>query len=663
MKLRIPKPPFAQWAPALLILALAVVLLTAWPRKAEHDSTIIQGATSIEPAPLDVKPAEPPVYTALSRRLVEYHISVSLAPEKKELHGNQTVTWENPGKKPVQELYLHLYPNAFESDNSTFNRESGGKLRNDARTAGSTGSMTLLAIQSEHGDDLSRLTEYVRPDDGNSDDHTLLKVRLLTPVPAGGKVTLRMEYRVQLPEVYARMGYSGDFYMAGQWFPKLAVYEPAGTRGRTEEGWNLHQYHGNSEFYADFGIYDVKIRVPSGYTVAATGFPTKPAVEEKSSKTYRFYADDVHDFAWAASPHFIYQEEKFSVPGVPGVKIKLYLDPLHKDLKARYFQAAKKALTRYSEWYGEYPYSTLSIVVPPAGGNGAGGMEYPTLITAWGASAETPGLSLERVIVHEIGHQWWYGMVASNEFEEAWLDEGFTSYAEDKVMEREYGETSNLPVEASYVTNPESLKLPSWEYGSHDGYSDNVYIRGKLVLNAIERQIGQDKMTRVLRSYFSRYKFQHPSTENFQSTLESTTGKSWSEFFQAYVYGNLMSDFSVDAIRVRKLETSSKDAPSYENLVMIRKQGGPWPSVPIRIHFRDGASRDIIWSTDANEIQYKLVHSSPVDWVQVDPDRSLVLESRLINNYLKADVNAKQKQRFSISVQKIIETLISGVAW
>jgi len=664
MKLRIPKPPLGRWLPALLVLVLAAALISTWPREAAHDSTVSQGTNArIEPAPLDPGPAGPPAYTALSRRLVEYHISVSLEPAKKELHGNQTVTWENPGKKPIQELYLHLYPNAFESDNSTFNKESGGKLRSDVKKAGGTGSMTLLSIQSEQGDDLSRLTEYVRPDDGNADDHTLLKVRLLDPVPAGGKVTLRMEYKVKLPEVYARMGYSGDFYMAGQWFPKVAVYEPAGTRGRTEEGWNLHQYHGNSEFYADFGIYDVKIRVPSGYTVAATGFPTKPAAEEKSVKTYRFYADDVHDFAWAASPNFVYQEEKFSAPGVPGVKIKLYLDPAHKNLKARYLQAAKKALTRYSEWYGDYPYSTLSIVVPPAGGNGAGGMEYPTLITAWGADMDTPGLSLERVVVHEIGHQWWYGMAASNEFEEAWLDEGFTSYAEDKVMERDYGEKSNLAAEAAYVTSPEALRQASWDYGSHGRYSDNVYIRGKLVLNAIESQIGKDQMKRLLRTYFDRYKFKHPSTGDFQSVLESVTKKSWSEFFQAYVYGDQMSDFAVDAIRVRKLKSASAGAQAYESAVLIRKLGGPWPSVSVRIHFKDGSSRDVVWNAEASETEYKLTAASPADWAMIDPDRSLVLESRVINNYLKTEVDAKQGLRFSVSVQKLIETLISGVAW
>ena len=147
----------------------------------------------------------------------------------------------------------------------------------------------------------------------------------------------------------------------------------------------------------------------------------------------------MHDFAWSASPNFVTAEEAFSAPGVPGVRIKLYLDPAHKDLKERYFDAAKSALASFGKWYGTYPYSTLSIVVPPESGNGAGGMEYPTLVTAFGAKNDSPGYELERTVIHEIAHQYFYGMIASNEFEEAWLDEAFATYAEERVMEKNTG--------------------------------------------------------------------------------------------------------------------------------------------------------------------------------------------------------------------------------
>ncbi|WNQ11065.1 M1 family metallopeptidase [Paenibacillus aurantius] len=613
-----------------------------------------------EPAPIELPPPEPKAPPALSSRVVEYHISVALHPEEKRLLGTQSLTWQNAGSKPVSELYFHLYPNAFESPKTTFNKESGGKLRQDERKADSTGSMELTSIKTTQGEDLSTRMEYVRPDDGNGSDRTLVKIPLLQPVPPGGKITVLMDYTVRMPAVYARMGYAEDFYMAGQWFPKVAVYETAGTRGRSEEGWNLHQYHGNSEFYSDFGIYDVKIKVPAAFTVAATGFPTKPASEENGVKTYRFYADDVHDFAWAASPRFVYYEEAFSSPNVPGVRIKLYLDPKHKDLKNRYLQAAKKSLTRYSEWYGQYPYDTLSIVVPPESGNGAGGMEYPTLVTAWGAADEKPSLELERVVVHEIGHQFFYGMVASNEFEEAWLDEGFTSYAEDKVMEKEYGVKSNLPLEAGYVTTPKPLKLFSWDFGSHHEYADNVYTRAKLVLYAIEQKAGPEVMNRIMKTYFQRWKFKHPSTEDFQKTVEDVTKTGWGEFFDQYVYNGLMADYSVDSIRTKHAPDGGS---GYVSEVLIRKRGGQVSPVPIHFHFLDGTVQVKDWDSQANEVLYKLQHTAPVDWVAIDPEHRLILENKHINNFMKTEVDEKWSIRWNVGLSKLIETLLGGVAW
>ncbi|PYI52674.1 M1 family metallopeptidase [Paenibacillus flagellatus] len=637
--------------------------------------TVVQSAERPEPAasmsaanePQPAPSLEPPAPTVndtpkpLSKRIVEYHMTVQLDAENKTLNGVQALTWKNPGTKPVNELYFHVYPNAFQSKKSTFNRESGGKLRDDEMKGDGFGHMAIQSIQSQEGADLSASMQYVQPDDGNKQDQTLMKIRLPQPVDPGGETTVKIRFSVKLPQVFARMGYSGDFVMAGQWFPKVAVYEPKGTRGRAEEGWNLHQYHGNSEFYADFGIYNVRIQVPSKYTVAATGFPTKPAVDDGTKKTYHFYADDVHDFAWAASPDFVYVEEPFSAPNVPGVKIKLYLDPAHQSLKDRYLYAAKRSLTKYSEWFGEYPYSTLSIVVPPPGGNGAGGMEYPTLVTGWDASADTDGFELERVIVHEIGHQYWYGMVASNEFEEAWLDEGFTSYAEDLVMMSEYGVKPNFGIESIYVTSPEPLKQLSWLYGGHGRYADNVYVRAKLVLAGIEKQIGQKQMMRVLKTYFERWKFKHPATADFQAVLESVTKTSWADYFDQFVYGGAMTDYAVEHIQTRKVKQDGKTV--YENAVLIKKYGGHYMDVPVKFHFADGSEVDRTWDGRDPQVLYTITSDAPIVWAAVDPQQTMILENKRINNFLQVEVDGKWKVRWNIGIVKLIETVLSGIAW
>ena len=158
--------------------------------------------------------------------------------------------------------------------------ESGGKLRDSKMKPEGFSSMTITSIKTMQGDELIHRMKPVQPDDGNENDHTLVKLRLPEAIEPGGAATFRIQFTVKLPDPFARMGAIDDYVMAGQWFPKLAVYEPAGTRGRQTEGWSLHQYHGNSEYYSDFGSYNVAINVPEDYTVAATGFPTKTDCEE-----------------------------------------------------------------------------------------------------------------------------------------------------------------------------------------------------------------------------------------------------------------------------------------------------------------------------------------------------------------------------------------------
>lgn len=652
-------------AAAVLVLSVRFGFADAWVNQYALPATALSELPVTAAPPPNVKPkaVEPvldppqkPKAVVLSNRITEYHISVALDEEDGTLTGQQTVTWINPGRKSVSELYLHLYPNAF-SPGSTFLKESKGELRGDKMKDGGTGNMVLTSLTSEEGETLLPRLQYVQPDDGNRKDRTLATFRLPESVKPGMSVTIKMNFTVKLPEVFARMGKAGEFVMAGQWFPKIAVYEPAGTRGRAAEGWNLHQYHGDSEFYSDFGIYSVNINVPQQYKVAATGFQTRAPVITGDRKSLQFYADDVHDFAWTASPYFEYVEDTFSSRGIPGVRIKLYLDPLHKDLKDRYMHAAKSALAKLGEWYGEYPYSTLSIIVPPGDANGAGGMEYPTLVTAASAQNDNPGYELERTLVHEIAHQYWYGLVASNEFEEAWLDEGFTSYTEDKLMANIYGVVPNLTVESSYMTSPEPLDQASWQYNSSDGYAENVYLRGKLVLTSIERQVGEKTMNQILRAYFQKYHFKHPSSHDFQKVVESVTKSKWNDFFLAYVQRGEMADFAVETI------SSKKTKSGYESLVLLRRYGGSQQPVTVWFQFEDGQNVRKKWDGAQNHIQLQINSSSPLLYAAIDPSLNVVLDNRRYNNYLKTEIPREARTRWSSGVTQLIEGLFGTLAW
>ncbi|MBW4085180.1 M1 family metallopeptidase [Paenibacillus sp. S150] len=636
------------------------VLASAAPKEAKSPAAAQIKAT--QPVLPESKPL--PVSEALSQRVTEYHLDAQLIPSAGLISGSETVTWTHPGLKPVQDLYFHLYPNAFASDDTTFMKESGGTLRGDTMPANGYGSITLTDLRTTDGVSLMQRLQYVQPDDGNVNDKTLVKVHLPQPVNGGESVTLKLKFEVKLPQIFARMGVAGDFVMAGQWFPKISVYEPAGTRGVEQEGWNLHQYHGTSEFYSDFGIYNVTLSVPANYTVAATGFPVKTAKLKQDQKIYQFYADDVHDFAWAASPDFVVAEEAFSAPNVPGVRIKLYLDPLHKELQERYFQAAKAALSAFSKWYGPYPYSTLSIVVPPKEGNGAGGMEYPTLITAFGASDDAPGTQLERTVIHEIGHQFFYGIVASNEFEEAWLDESFTSYAEDRLMEQEYGVASNLPLQASLVSSSQPLTLETWKYTGDDAYTRNVYIRGKLVLKDIEQQVGSQTMDTIMATYARKYRFRHPSTADFQKIVEKVTKKSWQSYFDQYVYSGGAPDFAVDDIvnTVNKTEAETEGL-RYESSVAVSNKGSRYEDVSIKFTFSDGYTVQRYWNGEEKQTIFQLSYKAPLISAEIDPEHSILLESRHLNNFRLAELEPVTLSRWTLSLTNLIENLLGTLVW
>ncbi len=356
----------------------------------------------------------------LSPRIVTYHISVALDPVQKMLNGKETLTWRNTSTDRVGELRFHLYFNAFKNSESTFMRESGGVNRGFELAEGGWGWIDVTSMKTAEGEDLTGRIEFIHPDDDNASDQSVIRVPLSKPVLPGQTIQLAVAFAAKLPRVFARTGYYQNFYMVGQWFPKIGVYEAAGQRFATKGQWNCHQFHANTEFYADYGVYDVTMNVPKEYIVGATGLLAGEMENGDGTKSVTYHAEDVHDFAWTASASYLDLTEQWQ-----HVKIRVLMQPQRAHQAERYFQSAKAALEYFDKHVGRYPYPNLTIIDPAYGASGAGGMEYPTFITAesmWGIGTF---LKLAEIVtVHEFGHQYWYGMVGNNEFEEAWMDEG-----------------------------------------------------------------------------------------------------------------------------------------------------------------------------------------------------------------------------------------------
>ncbi len=706
---------------------------------------VIAGCAGSAGAPPAVASPDPP-----PDPVVSYRIDVRLDPSDHILDARQTLTWRNTTSRPAGELRFHLYLNAFKNSLSTFMKESGGVHRGHRMREGEWGWIDVLSLRTAEGTDLLPAAGFVRSDEGTPDDETVLSVPLANPVPPGGALSLDIAFRARLPRVFARTGYKGDYHLAGQWYPKIGVLQ--------EDGWNCHPFHHNSEFFADFGDFDVSITLPSRFVVGATGaMAGEPRDNGDGTLTHRYVQQGVHDFAWTADPRFLRVVRWFRAedqrdpveearvaralgtdPGsgaihLRDVEVTLLVQPEHAGQIDRYFTAVFHGIRYFGYWYGAYPYDTLTVVDPAYGARGSGGMEYPTFITGgtdWYAPAgrQAP----ESVTIHEFGHQYWYGLVATNEFEEAFLDEGLTTYSTGLVLERAYGanrdvldvlpgisrtavrlvdiplgpdpggtgsgtagaaawlidvlllrpfgpsddlalnafrdlpwlnDVADAPIDQvtqqrrRYLSAPDAdaLARRSWEYVSRESYGLNSYARTALVLRTLDGILGEDVMLRVMRTYFERFRFRHPTVHDFIATaveVAGPTGPPLERFLEQAIFGSDLLDYAVTTAAGRRppegrgvfgppdarrtLERPDAGDPkaepaAWENEIVVKRLGGfAWPQ-EIALRREDGSADRMTWDgayrwTRHEENGARLIEA------RVDPEERMALDAHRTNN-------------------------------
>ncbi len=646
--------------------------------------------------------------------LASYKIDVRLQLDEKgrpnQLEGAERLTWLNDSPDTIGDLQFHLYLNAFRDEKSTFFRESGGELRGDRFAPGEWGSIDIREmkrIDAAGGEDLTGRIEFIHPDDENADDRTVIRVPLAKPLRPGEKITLDIRFAARLPRVFARTGFWGSFAMVAQWFPKIGVWEQAGERRRAQAGWNCHQFHSSTEFYADFGTYDVALTVPAAYRdkVGATGAKTAETVNNDGTVTYAFHQENVHDFAWTLDTNYLVVKRAFRaeehltqreidewaarlrLPAeairLRDVEVTLLLQNEHRAQIDRHFAAAFHAIKYYGLWYGAYPYGTLTIVDPPYNAEGAGGMEYPTLITAGTTWRLGRDQNPEAVIIHEFGHQFWYGLVASNEFEESWMDEGINTYSEKRVLQAAYGADSlpfralglplfYLPVELPHPFEDRMLALrepvsdpiltPGWKYFDFMSYGLNSYPRPGLALATLERYLGEDVMARVMRTYHQRWRYRHPTSQDFFDAASEVAGQDLTWFFDQFFRGTQTLDYEIAELESdRQTKKPGEAPPRYENEIAVRRLGEAWFPIEIDFRFEDGGrvtARPVGVPVDGKEgvVEYRMTDekeggvwietwpirerwkrfrfasSAEVTAVALDPDRKLLIEANWTNN-------------------------------
>jgi hypothetical protein len=622
--------------------------------------------------------------------VASYQITCRLDAEKKTVEGTQVLTWKNTTSKPATTLRFHLYLNAFRNTLSTFWKDSRGESRDGKLPPDSWGSIEILRMTGAEGEDLLPSLKYIAPDDGNTDDRTVAEVIPSRPVLPGETVAIAMDFVSRLPRVSVRTGYKGDFFFVVQWFPKIGVYE--------ESGWNCRQFHATSEFFADFGNYDVSIEVPKRFRgrVGATGQQVEERETSADRVLYRFKQEGVHDFAWTADPAYLVLEDTFREAGLGDVRLILLLQPEHSAQAERHFKAARAALAGYGRVLGAYPYETLTIVDPPWGASGAGGMEYPTLITAgtsWSApkAVQRP----ESVTVHESGHQFLYGILASNEFDEAWLDEGFNTYMTDRVLKSVYGPNhvelsvfglhfplgilKHYPLDSNRryfeVADWDILASQSWKFRDRKSYGAHVYSKTALTLATLERLLGTETMDRALRLYADRWRFRHPTTRDFIDAVRDATGQDWGWFFDRTFFSSGVIDYAVaeaesaPAQPPRGLfEKDGKLSPGpppslakargWESRVTVVRSGDVAMPVDVVLRFEGGAEHRAKWDGEARWKRYRVASGPRLIEAIVDPDEKLLLDNDRTNNGRRTTADPRAASRWTSRAVFWIQNMI-----
>jgi hypothetical protein len=619
--------------------------------------------------------------------VASYRMNVTYDGKEHTLAGTSAVTFVNRTSRPVPDLCFHLYLNAWRNDRSTWMREAAegmGRERGRGTSPEGFGWSEINRIALADGTDLTRGLRYVAPDDGNADDRTVACVPVPKPVAPGETLAVALDWAAKLPRVQARTGWKDDFVMGAQWFPKLGA--------ATERDWNVHQFHAGTEFFADFGDYDVTLTLPKEMKgkVGASGVQ-KEETDVAGGVKVRFVAEDVHDFAWTASPRFEVSRETFSEPGLPNVEMILFLQPDHRRARNRYFTAARAALHEYGRRYVPYPYPELTIVDPPWG-SASGGMEYPTLFTggvAWLSPAGTG--SPEGVTVHEFGHQIFYGLLASNEFEEAQMDEGFDTYAADVTMRAAFGESPlvvrffGIPVvfRSILLPRPESgnERYLDWQVSSRsdptsrstfrmlDGAAIrvNAYSKTALALASAERTLGEPTWSTVMKAYTTRYAFKHPTAADFRAVVRGLAGDTADSLFHEAWDSSKTFDYAIGSVSTRPVapvvgwvgdgpdrrfhEAAPPGAPPlYESVVVVRRMGDAvWP-VDVELTFAEGHVFRTRWDGVDRWIRYRATGPKLLS-ARVDPDRKLLLDVNVLNNGLRVEEDRRAANRWAMRLR------------
>lgn len=582
---------------------------------------------------------------------VKYKIEVELNDTLNLLKANETIIYKNNSPNTLNELYFHLWPNAYKNNETPFAEQ---ELKNHNTEfyyskEKDRGYIKDLDFRID-GNNVKVVFDKKTPD--------VCKLVLAYPLNSGDSVVISTPFTVILPDArFSRSGHDGQAYYISQWYPKPAVYD--------KSGWHAFSYLDQGEFYSEYGTYDVTITLPKNYIVASTGILTDETEKkwldeqviisankqimksddmafppsDKKTKTISFHQDNVHDFAWFADKRFNVRKSKVTLPNSKRTVTTWAMftnEDAYQWLKATDY--INDAISYYSKWVGDYLYDECTAVQGTATN---GGMEYP-MITLIGKAASP--FMLEEVIMHEVGHNWFYGMLGSNERENPWMDEGVNTFYELRYIKTKYPDAKlaslaaeisgmnrfnklikmfdiqNFPERSLYETMyllsarnnlDQPGNLGADKYLSMN-YNSIVYCKNGMTFNYLMNYLGEEKFDLIMQKYFREWKLKHPSPDDLIKIFESESGKDVSWAFKDLIFTNKKLDYKI--VKLRKMRDNNDTI-----IVVVKNKGkvnAPFPLSSVK----EEKTNNIKWIEGFNGKKEIRLNFNSFDKLYIDAD-------------------------------------------
>ena len=553
---------------------------------------------------------------------VKYNIHVTLDDSAHTLSGHEELTYTNNSPDTLHFIWFHLWPNAYKNNQTGFAKQ---RLEHYSTRFN-------YAKEEDRG--------YIDSLDFRIDNQTLVweyhpdwidvaRVFLIEPLSPDSSVTIKTPFFVKLPLVFSRLGHTENHYEITQWYPKPAVYD--------RDGWHPMPYLDQGEFYSEFGQYDVFITLPCNYRIMATGDLVDGEKEyawldslaaegealyslskrdfkkeikrlkkrskerkkkefgsgESDTKTVHFFQENVHDFAWFADENWIVRKGELSLPSRKITLWSMYL-PKHAAMWENSIEYIHDAGYWYSVFYGDYPYNHITAVDGDM--SAGGGMEYPNItVISIGVSKDL----LEYVIMHEVGHNWFYGILGSNERDHAWMDEGINEYTNIRYWEKKYPNRKGRFILNDFVQNKlgiarnlnfhwmgyvgyqiravssddQPIEMTSTDF-ARSNYGIIVYYKTAIFMRFLHHYLGEEKMDEIMRDFYHTWMFKHPSPDDFRSFFEAHVNEDLNWFFEDVFKSTRVIDYAVSSLDHGQVTLENKGSMvSPVELVFFRKDG------------------------------------------------------------------------------------------